>query len=885
MKHILIISALLFLCIPVRSLADSHPRVYVTDADRKTVLQKIEKENWAKETYMTLRASVEKYADRHMSDPEWIVSRLAMYWKDGERYTQCYLKNQNWDYGEGNAPVPTVRLPGMRTWNRYVNVPLEDRIPYNESGDMLGMDKLNPEGTPVVVPYKKSGHMVRGNNVEILTLAENAAFVHWLTGEEKFARFASDIFNAWLVGTWYMNPVLDPGRSCGSGGGWEPGGICGYYDYEQIHDDLALHAAMVYDFLYDYLTEHPHPHLKTLGKGTKEVAEEVFRRFITLGMVRGDRKGNWNVNGWNMILRPILVLDGNGDYPDGKGREYYLHTLLRESTAYRASIPDMVKNYDKVTGLWPESPGYAFSTVRMLLDWAEPLERAGTDIIAGNPVIEKAALAVLPWTDGRGNLLAFGDFRGGAADFRIFENLLSYYIRKGNVQGAAKVSAALSEGMERNRYNRQNVGWEGLCTYEPLVVSEDEDGPEEERVSYSPFHRCVVMKNGKGSDGLMAVLYGGRKGSHLSANGLALQLYGFGYALAPDAAAYESYWSNDHAYHQGAAGSNTVLPGYTEGNIQIEAMEPSVDRGQFTGKDALVPYLNFADISAGEKRRMVALVKVSEEAGYYVDIFRSDLDDNDYLFHNIGLDMTLYGKDGKALPVVPVDSLTPSYNVGYSWFENLRSCSMEGAFRAEWTLPEGIVSRLWMAGEKGRKVYTVSAPPTTLTSGITPGDCGVSPRRTPALLVRQMGNNAWRHPFMGVYEAFRTGGGIVRTVSALSPKDGACGLRVELADGRCDWFISSTGKELYEPDGMLAIQGTFAQVSVKDSSVVSLYLGKGSRLRCGDWTLRAVGTDPVYAAVYRTGGTWHYAADKKIEVEYKGRTLTVEGKGTLDFDN
>ena len=64
----------------------------------------------------------------------------------------------------------------------------------------LAINKLNPSEPPVKVPYKESGHMVRGNNVEILTLAENAAFVYWVTGEEKFARFATDIFNVWLVG-------------------------------------------------------------------------------------------------------------------------------------------------------------------------------------------------------------------------------------------------------------------------------------------------------------------------------------------------------------------------------------------------------------------------------------------------------------------------------------------------------------------------------------------------------------------------------------------------------------------------------------------------------------------------------------------------------------
>lgn len=110
--------------------AQQHPCVYVAPADRASVLQKVKNEPWAGEAFAAIRSKVEKYVDRHQTDPEWITSRLAMYWKDGERYTQCYLKKQNWDYGEGNAPVPTVRMPGMRTWNKYVNVPLEDRTPY-----------------------------------------------------------------------------------------------------------------------------------------------------------------------------------------------------------------------------------------------------------------------------------------------------------------------------------------------------------------------------------------------------------------------------------------------------------------------------------------------------------------------------------------------------------------------------------------------------------------------------------------------------------------------------------------------------------------------------------------------------------------------------------
>ena len=122
--------------------------------------------------------------------------------------------------------------------------------------------------------------------------------------------------------------MLDLQRIFSIPGWWER-----IYDYEQIHDDLALHAAVVYDFIFDFLHAHPHPDVASLGKATKSVAEEVFKRFIDLGMIRGSSQGNWNVNGWNMLLRPILVLDTDDCYEDGKGRDYYVRFLTQQSVS------------------------------------------------------------------------------------------------------------------------------------------------------------------------------------------------------------------------------------------------------------------------------------------------------------------------------------------------------------------------------------------------------------------------------------------------------------------------------------------------------------------------------------------------------------------------
>lgn len=872
MKRLCIVGALLLLSYWVQA---QHPRIYVSPEDHASICAKIDNETWAKNSFDALRRSVEKYVDRHIDDPEWIVSRLAMYWKEGERYTQCYLKKQNWDRGEGDAPVPTVRMPGMRTWNKYTNVPLEDRTPYNETGDMWGRNRLNPSETPRLIPYKESGHMIRGNNVEILTLAENAAFVYWITGEEKFARFAADIFNTWLVGTYYMNPILDPEKSTGSAGGWEPGGICGYYDYEQIHDDLAMHAAIVYDFLYDYLATYPHPHLSDINKNTKEVADVVFKRFIDIGMVRGGKNGNWNVNGWNMILRPILLLDSNDNYSDGKGREYYLHYLLEESTPYHAAIPDMVKNYDAVTGLWPESPGYAFSTIQMILEWAYPLQRAGIDIIAENPILQKAAAAIFPWLDDASNLIVFGDSRGGSANFQTFEHLLTYYTRIEDEEGKNMAASALNKAIDLGKYNRAVTSWNGLCTYETHIPVTTVSGGD--RASYSPHHRFITMKNWNTSYKMMAALYGGVNGYHLTANGLALQLYAYGYALAPDAAAYESYWSRDKGYHQSATGSNTIMPGYTHGEITINAMEPMVSPQAFTATEALSPYLNFADVSAAEKRRVVAMATVGDSAGYYVDIFRSDLDDNDYLFHNVGNSLALFGDDGAPLSGEPVEKITPLSRHAYNFFTDIYAKVYSGDFRAEWTLPQGIAVRLFMTGNEGRTLYRMLAPPTTLNGGLTPDNCSKSPDVTPTLLVRQEANDAAKAPFMAVYEAFKGGKSVVADVASLDVKGDGVGIEVALIDGRKDYYVSAADDDTeLSVKKRLSCKALFALASVQDNQLVSLYLGGGTNLKCGKWSIESVDGKSLYATVYRENDNWYCSTTGKIRIVYRKKSVIVE---------
>ncbi|MDB2463061.1 hypothetical protein N9W61_03065, partial [Algibacter sp.] len=783
----------------------NHPQVFANQNDKAQLLSKIENEDWAKASWNTLLTEINPHVNRHVDNPEWIVSRLAMYWKDGEHFTQCYIKNQNWDYGEGNAPIPTVRLPGMRTWNDYVNVPLEDRIPYNESGDMLGISRSSADKTPVLIPYKESGHLIRLNNLDILKLAEKAAFAYYITQNDKYAKFSSDILWTWLLGTYYMQPPLDPEKSTKGYGGYEPGGIMGYYDYEVIHDDRQDYAASTYDFLYDYLNSNPHQHLKSINKSTTEVAGEVFKRFIEIGLIRGNRRGNWNVNRYRHIMNSILVLESNDFYKDGKGREYYIPFYTEKTTQYHEALPEIMKMYDKKTGLWPESPGYASGMIPFVLNMGLKLYKADVNTLAGNPMITKATLANLGWLDARGNLVVFGDMRGGPSNMSSFESLLTYATWENDPETAKTMATVIRKNIESGQYDRNKSDWKGIVFNQPLPES-GSDLPFNQ-AAFSPFHRHIIMKNGNNeNNSLMFTLYGGRSKSHLTENGLAMQFYGKGWVMAPDASAYESYWSSDAGYHRGITGSNTIVPGYKSGDITINAMDPSVDaKTSFYNNHITSDQVSFADVSADEKRRLVAMIRTSETTGYYVDVFRSDQNDNDYIHHNLGNAMELKTISNTKLNLEDVNDLGVKYDKFYSFFKNQRKINYTDDFNATWAttnVSPALHVNMWMMGQDNRTLYMVDAPPTTLRGDITPGQVNKSPEITPTLIVRQNGINGEKHPFVSVFESYETGEKSIRSISKIGQFTDLVSLKVT-SKNSTQYILSTTDHKFFKPSKAL----------------------------------------------------------------------------------
>ena len=225
-------------------LSQGHPR-YLTDSNGKVETQKLIKEEpWAQEVFEKLKQRTDRYADR---GPEWLTSRLQMYWKT--HATEVYIKGEYYDHAGGEkAPAPTVMYTGARSHAaNYVRPKLEDLKPYQEDARGMYLANGTLEGRPYEwVNISKTGNIIQSINVEILGIARDAAFLWWMTGEKKYADLAASVFDTYMTGIYYRNVPKDLNHG-------HQQTLVGMSSFEVIHEDAVNALVPLYDFLYDYL--------------------------------------------------------------------------------------------------------------------------------------------------------------------------------------------------------------------------------------------------------------------------------------------------------------------------------------------------------------------------------------------------------------------------------------------------------------------------------------------------------------------------------------------------------------------------------------------------------------------------------------------------------
>ena len=648
-----------------------HPRVLTTPEGKKETWKLIKKEAWAQDVFNKLKERTEVYTRRTESQPDWLLSRLAMYWKS--HATEVYVKGEVFDHAGGaKAPAPTVRYTGTRgTAATHGRPKLEDVVPYDDSAEGNVTFCNNAlEGRPQEsVHPSKTGRNIESLNCEILGIARDAAFLYWMTGEEKYARLAAGVFDTYMTGIYYRNVPVDLNHG-------HQQTLVGLTSFEVIHED-ALHIVVpLYDFLYHYLQSNYPDKMMIYAGALKKWADNI----ITNGVPHN----NWDLLQARYIMNVGLVLEDNEEYADGKGREYYIDYVMNRSSIRQWSLTKLADyGFDSETGIWAECPGYSSVVINDYANFTHQFDHnLQYDLVKAMPVLAKAVAATPQYLFPNRMICGFGDTHPSYLSTNFFIRMIQNAQANGKKEQERYFTALLKclnpeEGSEKSGKKNVRASVNSFFEDKPLVLDPKvEAGKIEDYVSplfYAPNVSWLVQRNGMHPRNSLMISLNASEGNHMHANGISMELYGKGYVLGPDAGIGLFLYSGlDYAeYYSQFPSHNTVcVDGISSYPVMksnhsfdlLSCFPASAEPGKgFTS----VTYSQVAfrePESRADQTRLMGIVTTGPETGYYVDVFRSRKERggdkmHDYFYHNLGQTMTLTAANGTDLNLQPTEEL------------------------------------------------------------------------------------------------------------------------------------------------------------------------------------------------------------------------------------
>ncbi|MCX6237395.1 MAG: hypothetical protein NTY07_07545 [Bacteroidia bacterium] len=824
----------------------THPRIYVTENQRAVFQVRLKEYEKIRESVDAMKSKVDPYVERHHSDPQWIVSRLQMYWKT--KYKRVYVNGMYFSHGEGQAPVPTVRFSGSRDWaTDYIVPKIEDIQPYmdDERGIYLQNDKKPGKPWEWVVPAK-TGNIIERMNESILDLAEKAAFIYWLTQEEKYAVFASDILMKYLEGIYYRDAPLTVENHGNAN-------LMGLQTFEVIHERVIEPITIGYDFIYPYLAKK--------GKDIKMIAE-VFRRWADQEIKNGVPDNNWNLMQARYITYLALALDDDKTYSDGKGQQYYIDQILNKNSIRQKALKDVAKTFDQQTGIWPETSGYSTGVSKDILEVCCLIDNVSNDHILNQfPIVEKAILATSEYLFPNDFTVAFGDSHHSRIKMGALEMLVSQYRKYGDTVKEAQVTRLLKKFISRKEYNRDeqlSLFQLFFCVDELKAADITTDSGENliTNLFYAPNVSWIVQRNGLDRQNGMMISENASLGNHSHTNGINIELYGKGLVFAPDCAAGVSYWSADHKeYYSRFPAHNTVVVdgksdyGNMRGGLPFELIS-NYPESSLPGE--LCGNVTFTNVSITEPKtdagqlRLLSIVRTGKTTGYFVDIFRSHRKDgkdikNEYLYHSQGHQLTIRDVKGIPLKLSPTEELSSAAGdlIGYDYFKDKQTITTAQPTLSKFAIQlgkgEDVGVNLWMNGSQGRKLFSVKAPESRAVSGSVPDTLLGKP--LPTLIVRQEGE-AWKRPFVAIIEPFyEKDAPSVTKVSWFGSGDSFTGVEVISKGGLKNQIFSGDGEQTQYESTSLKFEGRYGVIGEANNLLTSVLLGDGRLIQTGDWKI------------------------------------------------
>ena len=743
-----------------------------------------------------LKAKIENVMSQVDKQPDWLYSRLQMFWKTNA--SDVFVNGEAFAHPGGErAAEPTVKYNGTRGFESQYNRPkLEDLVPYDddEQGNVTYINKVT--GKMEETSPAKTGCNIAGVNRYIIGIARDAARIYAATGDMRYGQMAAKVFDVYMKGIAYRNVPIDLNHG-------HQQTLVGMTTFEVIHEDVINELTQMY------------PLIKNLVKEDQAIIESGFKKWAENIIANGVPHNNWNLFQADFIVKIALVLQDNQAYADGKGKQYYLDYIVNQNSIRQWSMNKLIDfGFDAKSKTWYESPGYSTTVLSSICDFANMLdEKAGIDLFKLRPILTEAVKTSAEYLFPNRMIAGFGDTHPGYLNTGGIDQVLKYATRHKN----------------KNLISEMNLLKNAVAPKAPISEIEAYTST----LFYAPNVSWIAMRSGMDKQHDLMASINASLGNHQHANGISLELYGKGYVLGPDAGIGRTLYSGlDYLeyYSQMPAHNTVVVDGVSSYPVmmsqhafKVVASYPEVSKEQpaskklsekklsFQKDSELKDKITYATVSfiepetQAQQQRTTAIVKTSAKGGYYIDVFRSKKKEggdktHDYFYHNLGQEMKVMdAASGNPLDMKPTEELAfaGGHLYAYSYIYDKKSAEMQNSIKTQFVTKiqddkvveamdgqREITMTMWMKKDENRTIFQALSPVNLEYERMPNQPYKVDAQPVLTFVARQNGE-AWNHPFVCVYEpSSDTEPSDIASVDYFTPSEpSAVGIIVKLKDG------------------------------------------------------------------------------------------------------
>ncbi len=701
-----------------------RPFIWVSASERDEILHKIENNGWAKELFDALQKRADKTVSSNMAERRDKVMTLPLVWS------------------EDSSTAPTIKrfstdTPHDRSWKKAKGI--------------AEVGKALDEATDTAVMY-------------------------YLTEESQYAEAAGDILATFVNAIAQMDIVE---------GYPQNRGLILQEDHLYGCRLIGAKIPIIYDLIHPWLKSGGlvyHAATDDLKPFDFAAAQATFRTYISLAKNSGHLGSNWSVLESPSLLGSILALD------DENERAEQLPYYLNRDTERQESLATVAKRFVNPGDIWPESIAYSTHVANLSTYLMTILDGVYPDLNLGDRYanIPDALNVYYDLQFPSGEYPAFGDSnRKIHLDYLSYEAALRMAKLNKNDEQIKRLSEFLAYSIQRGDYKRGKLGRNPTSALKLLWGNENIEGgsamaePKRARTNRVPHAGLYVQRNisseHKIKNSLMGTLSGGGY-VHGHASGIDMELYGQGYVLGTESgragygtAIHENYYKIFAAHNtvisNGASASDGPWINLGIETVKAVAIEPKPIEEPVSANHSFAT-VEFHDkhnlIKQADHQRTLALIRLSETRGYYLDIFRAKSDTSsqfhDYIYRNVGeqveirsngTPVTLFDDSGRyqASGNIVWELQEVYQHPGWHYYTDVKSSSatsepLEAIFSANKLGDRPIYMRGLIPAGLESEITTVMAPKST---------CAAQPYDTlpiPTFILRHKGE-MWKNPFIG----------------------------------------------------------------------------------------------------------------------------------------